>query len=81
MNDPKCQHCGAEMEWSKVAKKDMTAQLLGVFLFIIAVALLFMFPIGTIAGLVLMVVSARLGYKRVSGWKCPSCGYFFEVSD
>lgn len=57
-------------------------QLIGVLLFFVGLALLvaiMWFPISTVAGLILMVVAGRLGYKKQKGWKCNDCGYFFEA--
>jgi len=69
------------MSKAKKTEKSLALQLLGVLLFLIGIALLFLFPIGTIAGLILMIGAARLGYKKLKVWKCDRCGYFFERAD
>ena len=74
----KCQQCGGEMKKTKKAERNMALQLLGVVLFLIGIGLLFVIPIGTIVGLILMIASARLGYSKKKVWKCGNCGYFFE---
>jgi hypothetical protein len=74
-----CIHCGETMEKSKQVDKNIGLQVVGVLVFIIAFGLLFLFPFGTVFGVILMIVSGRLGYKKLKGWKCSSCGYFFEV--
>jgi hypothetical protein len=68
------------MSKGKKANKNMGLQVLGVFLFFFAVYLLQFVPFGTVGGIVLMLVAMNLGYSKVSGWKCSSCGYFFERS-
>ena len=73
-----CQQCGSAMQQKKKAFHNRSLQLLGVILFLIGLGLLFVFPIGTIAGLIIMVVSARLGYSKKKIWQCEGCGYFFE---
>ncbi|MBT4207875.1 hypothetical protein HOE22_05970 [Candidatus Woesearchaeota archaeon] len=67
------------MEKSKQVDKNIGLQIVGVLVFIIAFGLLFLFPFGTIFGIILMIASGRLGYKKLKGWKCASCGYFFEA--
>jgi len=65
---------------SKTTKADrnLGLQLLGVILFLVGLGLLFVFPLGTIAGIILMIGAARLGYSKKKVWKCGNCGYFFE---
>ncbi len=60
------------------ADRNLGLQLVGVLLFFGGVALLFAFPLGTLAGVILMIASARLGYSKKKVWKCMQCGYFFE---
>ncbi len=74
---PTCHHCQTPLQAQKIVKKDLGAQALGLIIFLLGLALLFIFPIGTIAGIILMVISARLGYSKKDGWKCPTCGYQF----
>ncbi|MDY6979363.1 MAG: LITAF-like zinc ribbon domain-containing protein [Pseudomonadota bacterium] len=76
--DIKCQQCGTPMQKTTKADKSLGLQLLGVVLFLVGVGLLFLFPLGTIVGVILMIGSLRLGYSKKKVWKCPSCGYFFE---
>ncbi|HSH29894.1 MAG TPA: hypothetical protein VK971_08310 [Thiohalobacter sp.] len=74
----KCQQCGGLMEKTKKAESNLALQLLGVVLFLFGVGLLFVFPLGTLFGIVLMLGSLRLGYSKKKVWKCTNCGYFFE---
>ena len=76
--DIKCQQCGSEMKKTKKVNRDMAMQVVGVLVFLFGLCLLFFFPIGTIAGLVLMVAAGRLGYSKKKVWLCGNCGYFFE---
>lgn len=76
--DVSCQQCGAAMTKTKKTDASIGLQLVGVLLFLVGFGLLFFIPIGTVAGVILMIVSARMGYKRTKVWKCASCGYFFE---
>ena len=76
-----CKQCGGVMVKTKKADKNIGLQIVGVLVFLLGLGLLFLFPIGTIAGVILMIVAARLGYKQVKVWKCESCGYFFERAD
>jgi hypothetical protein len=44
---------------------------------LLGLVLLFVFPIGTLVGIVLIIVAIKIGSgKKV--WKCKDCGYFFE---
>jgi uncharacterized membrane protein YdbT with pleckstrin-like domain len=76
-----CKQCAGDMVQAKRVEKSLGLQLLGVILFLVGIALLLVFPIGTVAGLILMIGATRLGYKRVKVWKCVACGYFFERAD
>lgn len=73
-----CVHCGTAMTKGKKVQRNMGLQVLGVFLFVFAVGLLWWVPIGTVLGVVLMFVAMQLGYTKKTGWKCSNCGYFFE---
>ena len=74
----KCQQCGTMMSKTTKADRNLGLQLLGVILFLVGLGLLFVFPLGTIAGIILMIGAARLGYSKKKVWKCGNCGYFFE---
>jgi len=80
---PKCQHCGTDMVKTILkGKSDYSLQLLGVILFIIGSFSLLAFPIGTIIGILVIILSARLGRKSKNKkiWRCQNCQYFFEIS-
>ncbi len=78
MDSIKCKQCDGTMTKSKKVDKSMALQLVGVLVFIAGLILLFVFPIGTLFGVVLMIVSLFLGYSKKPVWKCGSCGFFFE---
>ena len=58
----------------------MGLQVVGVLLFFVGVFFLLFFPVGTLLGVALMIVSARLGYKQTPIQKCTNCGYFFQTA-
>lgn len=73
-----CKQCGRIMQESTKADSSIGLQVIGVGVFLLGICLLIVFPIGTVIGILLMIGSARLGYKKVKIWKCSYCGYFFE---
>ncbi|MGJ8668973.1 MAG: hypothetical protein ACSHXK_05750 [Oceanococcus sp.] len=75
-----CKQCDEVMVRGTKVERNMGLQVLGVFLFILAIVLLFLFPIGTILGVLLMLIASRLGYGKKKVWKCKGCGYFFEIA-
>ena len=74
----KCKQCGNQMKKTKKVEKSLGLQLVGILLFLCGIGLLFVFPLGTLAGIILMIGASRLGYSRKKVWKCMECGYFFE---
>ena len=77
-NGVSCQQCGTGMKKTTKGESNMALQVFAVFAFFGSFFLLALFPIGTIAGVIIMIVSMRLGYSRRRVWLCPNCGYFFE---
>lgn len=76
-----CKQCdGGLMGKIDRVEKSLALQLLGVLIFLVGLGLLFLFPIGTIFGLGLMIGAARLGYSKKKVWCCTTCGYFFEIA-
>lgn len=73
-----CQQCGGTMKTTKRTEKNLGLQLLGVLLFLVGLSLLLFFPLGTIAGIFIVIGSARLGRSKKNIWRCQNCGYFFE---
>jgi ribosomal protein L37AE/L43A len=73
-----CQQCGGKMKKSTKTDTSFVVQIFGVILFIVGLGLLFLFPIGTLVGILIMIAAARMGYKKRKVWKCGGCGYFFE---
>lgn len=56
----------------------MGLQLIGVILFLVGIVMLFFVPIGTVIGLIVMIVAARMGYKQHKVWKCDACGHYIN---
>ena len=73
-----CQQCGGTMRKTKKTDISMTLQLVGVALFILGLVALFYFPLGTLIGVIVMILACRLGYSKRKVWLCKDCGYFFE---
>lgn len=73
-----CKQCGCAMRKEVRGEHSCAVQLLAVAVFIIGLVLLFVVPIGTIIGIVLMLASLGMGYKRRKVWACRNCGYFFD---
>lgn len=73
-SDPVCKLCGSQMRKSSEAKSQGMGCLLG----LISLFLLFLFPIGTLIGIVLLVYSFNLGSKRRGLWVCKKCGHQVE---
>lgn len=78
MDSLECKQCGSAMSKTKKVDRSLGLQLVGVFLFLFGFVLLFLFPVGTLVGIITMIVACRLGYKQTKVWKCDNCGYFFE---
>lgn len=76
---PKCVHCRCEMESKKIVKKSTAGQLAGVLFGLLGFCLLFVFPLGTIPGIIILVIACKLGYEKKQGWLCPACKYSFTV--
>lgn len=53
-------------------------KIAGFLAFLVGLGLLIWFPIGTMAGIVLVVISILVEYRAKKAWKCPRCGYFFQ---
>lgn len=73
-----CKQCGGAMTKTSKADRNMALQLVGVLVFIVGFVLVWFPPLGTIAGIILMLVSLRLGYSKRKVWRCHDCDYFFE---
>jgi len=66
------------MKKTKKTDSSFALQFVGLILFLCGLVALVFFPIGTIAGLIVMILVARMGYSRKKVWLCKNCGYFFE---
>ena len=73
-----CRQCGAVMKRTKKTNNNRVMQGVGCITLILGIALLLVFPIGTIVGAIMIVISFGMGYSRTKVWKCEACGYFFE---
>ena len=72
--NPACKLCGSEMRKSS----EGSSRGIGCLLFLIAIFLLFLFPFGTIIGVLLILYSLHLGSKRRGLWVCKKCGHQVE---
>lgn len=81
LDEIKCQKCNGTMNKTEKIEKNLLHQLFGILIFIIGLLLCFLFPIGTLFGLVLMYGALYLGYSKKKVWKCSNCGYYFEYTD
>lgn len=68
-----CKQCGAEMQ--KTVERGSRVPAAAIALFIIGVALLFVFPAGTAIGVLLIGAALVLGYPRKKAWHCEECGF------
>lgn len=78
MTELDCKQCGGSMAKGSRTDRNYGVQAFGCAVFVLGLALLFLFPLGTIIGICLMIGAARMGYKKSKVWKCQQCGYFFE---
>ena len=68
-----CTQCGGDM--LKVIERGAGVQWPAVGLFIVGLALLFVFPAGTAIGAFLIAGAFLLGYPRKKTWKGEKCGF------
>ena len=68
-----CRKCGEEMQ--RAAEGSGGTPLGAIALALIGVALLFVFPAGTVIGVLLIVTGLVLGYPRKKVWRCLGCGF------
>ena len=73
-----CKHCGGRMEKTVLARENTGMVALALTLAIIGIGLLFVFPIGTIIGVIILIAAPKIADRSKKVWKCESCGYFFE---
>ena len=70
---PICQACGGEMKKKTVTSGQAAGCALGLITMFVGIVLCFLFPIGTIFGVLLIIVSLFMGGKRQKVWRCVSC--------
>lgn len=75
-----CQQCGssASMKRKTISSGNIRALFFGLLSIGIGIALLFVFPIGTIIGVFFIFYGLTRGGTRKKVWKCGDCGHFFE---
>lgn len=78
MSKVNCIQCSNEMHKTTQSVHNRTAQAGGCLIFIVGICLLFIVPIGTFIGIIMIIWASRMGYKREKVWSCKNCGYFFE---
>lgn len=77
--DFSCQQCGGSMSRHRYSEGNARV-LLGLVVVISGIALAIVLPVwGWIIGLIMVVYGLGMGGRRHSGWRCNSCGYFFEA--
>jgi hypothetical protein len=70
----KCEKCGGEM---KKIKKTYNIGI-GLLIILVGICLLFVVPIGTIMGIIIILIGCAQCGKRKFFWLCKTCGYKFE---
>ena len=74
-----CRHCNGVMQKTTKVEQSCALQLVGVLLFLIGIGMIVSLePLLTLIGLVLLILAARLGYKKTKVWMCKQCGSFHE---
>lgn len=76
-----CQHCDGRMVEAMIDHTSVIKKLVGGLAFFVGLGLLIWFPVGTMAGIVLVVMSTLVEFRAKKAWKCPQCGYFFQQAD
>jgi hypothetical protein len=75
-----CRYCHSPMVKTRVRCCPVGLQIVRLLLLFVGMILFFFFPLGTVLGGALMIVSAPLSPKPTILWKCPNCGYFFPIA-
>lgn len=75
-----CRQCGGEMNRYTKKESNIALQLVGVILFLGGLLLSLGAPGGWLIGAPVCVLSLFLGYKKIPGWRCKSCQYFFPIA-
>lgn len=73
-----CMQCGGAMKKTRKTESSSVGQLLGCASFFLGIGLLFLFPLGTIAGFFVILASIGMGAKTFPVWRCKNCGYYFK---
>ena len=61
------------MKRKKISQHGCGGQLAGVVVFLIGLVLLFLVPVGTVIGAILILLSLSMGYSTKKVWQCKSC--------
>lgn len=75
-----CTHCGGPMTATTKTESSAALQVAGVLVFLIGLGLLWVFPIGTIFGIVLMIGACKMGSTKRRIRRCGRCGHFYEIA-
>lgn len=70
---PICQACGGDMKKTTVTSGRASGCAMALIVMLLGIVLLFLFPIGTFFGIVLIFLSLFMGGKRQKVWKCVAC--------
>lgn len=76
MHQLTCQQCGGEMHKTARSVHNRPAQVFAILIFAIGFGLLFVPPLGTVAGLIIMIGASGIGYRREKIWLCKSCEHY-----
>jgi len=70
----KCEKCGGDMK--KTRKASHTG--VGLLCLLVGIVLVLFFPIGTVFGVIFIIVGLHYGSKTRGMWTCKKCGYQFK---
>ena len=73
-----CKQCGGRMEKTVLARENTGMVALALTLAIIGIGLLFVFPIGTIDGVNILIAATKKSDRSKKVWKIEACVYFFK---
>jgi hypothetical protein len=77
MEKPICPHCHFIMLRSKKVTKNRSLQFSGGLLQTVAIILLFLVPVGTIVGIIMLCFASNMGKKTEDAIVCQGCGFYY----
>jgi rubredoxin len=73
-----CPLCGSPMKRATLPESYLTNMVIALITFAVGVALLFLFPLGTIVGILFIILALVSGGKRRNIWKCTNCDHILD---